>query len=136
MTVVWHDLECGGYAEDLALWRSLAAEYGGPVLDVGAGAGRVSLDLARLGYNVTALDLDPVLLAELARRAVGLDVETVVADAREFDLGRRFPLCVVPMQTIQLLGGRDGRERFLRCAHRHLEQDGAVAIAIAEMLEL
>ena len=24
MSVIWHDLECGAYAEDLALWRSLA----------------------------------------------------------------------------------------------------------------
>jgi len=136
MRVVWHDLECGAYTEDLALWRSLAAAHGDPVLDVGAGTGRVSLDLARLGYRVTALDVDPVLLAELARRAEGLEVETAVVDARDFDLGRRFRLCLVPMQTIQLLGGRRGRERFLRCAHQHLEQGGVLAIAIAEILEL
>ena len=45
--VMWHDIECGGYAEDFALWRELAAEAGGPVLDIGAGTGRVSIDLAR-----------------------------------------------------------------------------------------
>ena len=32
MTVIWHDVECGAYVEDLALWRSLAAEHGDPVL--------------------------------------------------------------------------------------------------------
>ena len=42
MSVIWHDLECGAYAEDLPLWRALAAEHGDPVLDVGAGTGRVS----------------------------------------------------------------------------------------------
>jgi precorrin-6B methylase 2 len=67
-TVVWHDVECGSYVEDLPLWRSLAAEYGDPVLDVGAGTGRVTLDLARAGYRVTALDRDPELLAALERR--------------------------------------------------------------------
>ena len=65
MSVIWHDIECGAYAEDLPLWRSLAAEYGDPVLDVGAGTGRVALDLARAGYRVTALDRDPELLAAL-----------------------------------------------------------------------
>jgi SAM-dependent methyltransferase len=136
MSVIWHDLECGGYAQDLALWRSLAGDYGDPVLDVGAGTGRVTLELACEGYRVTALDRDPELLAELARRAAELDVDTVLADARRFDLGRRFALCIVPMQTIQLLGGAEGRAPFLRHAKRHLLDGGILAVAISETLEL
>jgi SAM-dependent methyltransferase len=147
MSVIWHDLECGAYAEDLPLWRELAAEHGDPVLDVGAGTGRVALDLAHAGYHVTALDRDRELLEALAARALGRNVSmdavssqalvaTVVADAREFDLGERFPLIIVPMQTIQLLDGRDGRARFLACARRHLEPGGALAVAIAEALDL
>jgi SAM-dependent methyltransferase len=142
-TVVWHDVECGAYVEDLPLWRSLAASYGDPVLDVGAGTGRVALDLARAGYRVTALDRDPALIAELERRALGENsriarvISQVIADAREFNLGeRRFPLVIVPMQTIQLLGGPDGRAAFLRCARRHMTPGGALAVAIAEVLDL
>jgi SAM-dependent methyltransferase len=133
--------------EDLPLWRELAASYGDPVLDVGAGTGRVTLDLARAGYRVTALDSDPDLLSaledrlgrrsELLRPSSQASVTTVVADAREFDLGElRFPLAIVPMQTIQLLDGVDGRVRFLRCAHRHLTAGGVLAVAIAEALDL
>jgi SAM-dependent methyltransferase len=141
--VIWHDVECGSYAEDLPLWRSLAAEYGDPVLDVGAGTGRVTLDLARAGYRVTALDRDPDLIAELEarladNRRIAPDMcQAAVADAREFDLGeRRFPLVIVPMQTIQLLGGPDERASFLRCAHRHMTPGGTLAVAIAEVLDL
>jgi SAM-dependent methyltransferase len=146
MSVIWHDLECGSYAEDLPLWRSLAAEHGDPVLDIGAGTGRVALDLARAGYRVTALDRDPGLLNALEERVGSKSelfgpssqalVTTVVADARDFDLGKRFPLAIVPMQTIQLLGGAEGRARFLACSLRHLLPDGALAIAIAEALDL
>lgn len=137
MSVVWHDLECGSYVEDLALWRALAAEYGDPILDVGAGTGRVALELVRAGYRVTALDSDSELLGELSLRA-GEDaaLDTVLADAREFELGRLFALCILPMQTIQLLGGEDGRIAFLTCACQHLQPGGAVAVAIAETLEL
>jgi 2-polyprenyl-3-methyl-5-hydroxy-6-metoxy-1,4-benzoquinol methylase len=115
--VVWHDLECGAYRADLPLWLELAAQAAGPILDVGAGTGRVTLELARAGYAVTALDSAPALLAALCDRAGGLAVETVQADARSFELARRdYALCIVPMQTIQLLGDEDGRVRFLRRA--------------------
>jgi SAM-dependent methyltransferase len=135
LAALWHDLECGGYREDLPMWRSLAAETRGPVLDVGAGTGRVTLDLAAKGVAVVALDTEAALLAALEHRARGLQVATAVADARSFALERRFSLVVVPMQTLQLLGGRQGRGAFLRCAHAHLEPGGLVAAALADAMD-
>jgi SAM-dependent methyltransferase len=135
LDVVWHDLECGGYGDDLALWRELAGAHAGPVLDVGAGTGRVALDLARHGHAVVALDRDAALLAALRERTAGLPVATVEADARRFALGRRFALILVPMQTVQLLGGPEPRGRFLACARAHLDPGGLVAIALADALE-
>jgi SAM-dependent methyltransferase len=133
--VVWHDVECGAYAADLPLWRALAEAEPGPVLDVGAGAGRVALELARHGHDVCALDRDPALLAELAARAgaAGLDVRTKVADAAGFELpGPPFGLILVPMQTIQLLPGRAARAAFLASAREHLAAGGLVALALSE----
>jgi SAM-dependent methyltransferase len=133
--VVWHDVECGSYAADLDLWRELAAAAGGPVLDVGAGTGRVALPLAAAGHAVTALDLDPDLLGALRERAAaaGLEIDTVAADAAGFDLGgREFALVAVPMQTIQLLGDRAG---FFASARRALAPGGLVALALADAVE-
>jgi SAM-dependent methyltransferase len=133
--IIWHDVECGAYAADLTVWADLAAEHGDPILDVGAGTGRVTLDLARRGYRVTALDQDQVLLSELERRRDGLPIVSVHADARSFALVERFALIIVPMQTVQLLGGAAGRGAFLDCAARHLEPGGVLALAITEQLE-
>jgi SAM-dependent methyltransferase len=132
-TVVWHDVECGSYTADLPLWEELAAAGGGPVLDVGAGTGRVALHLARAGFAVTALDIDGDLLAELERRAraAGVHVDTIVADAADFDAGP-FALVAVPMQTIQLLPERAG---FFAAARRALAPGGLVALTIATELE-
>jgi SAM-dependent methyltransferase len=134
--VVWHELECGCYRADLPLWRKLVAAAAGPILDIGAGSGRVALDLARSGHDLTALDLSPVLLEGLRRRVVQERVETVCADARSFTLSRQdYGLCIVPMQTVQLLGGSSGRLAFLRCAAAHLRPGGLLACAIVSELE-
>jgi SAM-dependent methyltransferase len=136
-TVIWHDLECGAYREDLALWRRLARSADGPVLDLGAGTGRVSLDLARRGHRVIALDHDAELLAALQdrARAASLAVTTMLADARDFVVGESVSLGLVPMQTVQLLGGSADRLALLRCAHRALGPGGRLALAVADALE-
>jgi len=132
--VLWHDIECGSYTADLPLWRDLATGQDGPVLDVGAGTGRVACDLAARGHAVVALDADADLLAALRSRPHGGDVETVVADARSFALARVFELILVPMQTVQLLGV-PGRAAFLRAARAHLAPGGILACAIVEQFE-
>lgn len=55
----------------------------GRVLDVGAGTGFVSMMAARLGHQVTALDLSPEMLGRLSERATnaGLAVQTVEGTA-------------------------------------------------------
>jgi SAM-dependent methyltransferase len=138
--ILWHDLECGSYTADLPLWRELAdAHPDGPILDIGAGTGRVALELAATGRRVIALDRDPVLLAALARRAEQLDIDfqTVCADARTFALprGERVALCIAPMQTVQLLGGEPGRLGFLHRARAHLRPDGLLACAVLTEIE-
>ena len=137
--VIWHDVENGGYTADLPLWRALAEETGGPVLDLGAGTGRVALDLAAAGHEVHALDIDGELLAALRDRAAGRSggrVVTHVGDARGFDVGVRFPLVLAPMQTVQLLGGPAGRAGMLEAVRRPLAPGGLFAAAIAWVVEV
>jgi SAM-dependent methyltransferase len=131
--VLWHDVECGSYTADLPLWRELAAAAGGPVLDLGCGTGRVSLDLAAHGFDVTGLDSDPLLSSELVRRAIdrGLNVAVVVGDARAIELEGSFALVIAPMQLVQIVGGPDGRAGLLASARRHLAPGGRFAAAIS-----
>lgn len=132
--VAWHDVECGSYAADIALWRELADARGGPVLDVGCGTGRVALDLAVRGHAVVGVDSDPDLTGALAARARAgsLAVRAHAADARALALDGRFPLAILPMQVAQLLGGPDGRAAMLTALARHLEPGGLVAAALAD----
>jgi SAM-dependent methyltransferase len=74
---------------ELDAWRgalgSLLPPAPSRVLDVGAGTGFLSLLVAGLGHEVTALDLSPGMLAELQRKAgdAGLSVQAVLGPAHE-----------------------------------------------------
>jgi SAM-dependent methyltransferase len=135
--VAWHDVECASFTHDLPLWRELAEEQQGSVLDIGCGTGRVALDLASRGHAVAALDSDRELVRELARRARerGLRVETIAADARSFSLPRPFRLVIAPMQVVQLLGGAKGRAGFLASGRRALAPGGILAVALSDPAE-
>lgn len=131
-SVVWHDVECGGYAADLGLWEELAAGVEGPILDLGCGTGRVALRLARLGHEVLGLDRDAELLAAAQERGAGLPLTTAHADATAFYLRGELGLVLGPMQLIQMLSGEAERVACLTCVGRHLRPGARAAFAIVD----
>ena len=133
----WHDVECASYSADLELWRDLAEERGAPILDIGCGTGRVAFELAAQGHEVIGVDADPDLVAAFNGRVgeSGLNARAYAADARSLALERRFPLAILPMQVVQLLGGSEGRTAMLEATSRHLRPGGAIAIALADPFE-
>ena len=67
------------------LFRDNGVPAGGRVLDLACGVGRHSIELAKLGYRVTGVDISPAFIErarELAAEA-GVDVEFVVGDGRD-----------------------------------------------------
>jgi SAM-dependent methyltransferase len=131
---IWHDVECGAYGADLALWESMASAAGGRVLELGCGTGRVTLHLARRGYELVGLDCEEELLETLSGRAAGLAVQTVLEDACEFELDRPVALALAPMQVLQLLPDAIDREDCLRCVAAALQPGGRFAAAILERM--
>ena len=133
--VVWHDVECGAYSDDLAAWEELAAKHGGPILELGAGTGRVALHLARREFEVRAVELDAQLASVLRSRAdrERLPIEVEVGDARVADRsGGPYPLVIGAMQLLQLVGGAPGRAAVLARTAAALAPRGIAAFAIVE----
>jgi SAM-dependent methyltransferase len=132
--VIWNDVECGGYEADLTLWEELAARFGGPILELGCGSGRVTHRLAeKTSELVLGVDHDPDLVAAVwARAAHGHAGDAEVGDVRAFELAYEFRLALAPMQLIQLLPERADRTCCLACVADHLRPGGVAAFAILE----
>src|ERR1700733_13135797 len=86
-----YDLRNPCSADDI-LCLALAKRFGGPVLDLGCGTGRLARGLSGLGLEVTALDAAPAMLA----RARALDpagtIRYLDGDVRRLRLHRRYRL--------------------------------------------
>lgn len=125
------------YTEDLAFWRAAAARLGGPVLDLGAAAGRVAIPLARDGVEVWALDRSPAMLAELGRRlarepeAVAARVRPVTGDLARIDIPHRFRLVMVAMNTLQVLTEPADRVSCMAGVRRHMDDGGEFVFDVA-----
>jgi len=121
---------------DLGLYLALASRTGGPILEIAAGSGRVALPLVKAGYQVTAVDVDPAMLAraEQAGTQAGLEsrarLELVEANLIGLSLpgGARFRLAILAVNSILLLDTRDAQKAALETMARHLEPGGIAVV--------
>lgn len=133
--LIWHEVECGGYAADLPLWEELADATDAPIMELGCGAGRVTLHLAERGaYLVIGVDWDSDLVASVWERSGKLPGDAEIGDVRSFEFATKFSLVIAPMQLIQLLGDREDRIACLSCAFDCMLPGGRAAFAIVEDL--
>ncbi|HVW47113.1 MAG TPA: class I SAM-dependent methyltransferase [Solirubrobacterales bacterium] len=129
---IWHDVECGSYGADFEVWDELADRCGDPILELGAGTGRLAIHLARRGHRVIGLDYDEALIAAQAERAAGLPVTPLLGDARGFELPEPVALALAPMQLLQMLADRAERLACLGSIAAQLLPGGRVAAAMVE----
>jgi SAM-dependent methyltransferase len=53
---------------EVAFWKCCARKYGGPILEMGCGTGRILLPLAEMGYSVTGVDISFQMLKVLEQK--------------------------------------------------------------------
>jgi SAM-dependent methyltransferase len=123
--------------EDVAYYVDLAQHVGGPVLEYGAGNGRIAIPMARHGIEVVAVDHSLPMLADLRARlsveptSVRARVHTVRGDMRRVRIARRFPLVLATFNTVLHLYTRSDVERFLARVREHLAPRGRLVLDLA-----
>ncbi len=106
----------------------------GPILELAAGSGRITLPLLTLGRMVTALDLSEPMLSLLDARLVGPlrdRCRLVRGDMTDFALGDTFGAIVLGTTSISLLDAA-GRAGLFRAVRKHLADDGTLLMSTVE----
>jgi SAM-dependent methyltransferase len=98
-----------------------AVPAGAEILELGAGAGRITHRLLELGHSVVAVDESREMLALV------VGAETMLADIETLDLDRRFPVVVLASNFINHPDAARVRA-FLACCARHVEANGQVLL--------
>jgi SAM-dependent methyltransferase len=130
-----YDFSYADFTEDIDFYENLARAVDGPLLELGAGSGRVAIPLAQAGYAVVGIDTSASMLAQAERNLEGARLEKgslqlVDADMTSFDLRRRFGMVFVAANTFQhLLTTRD-QQACLKCAAAHLLPGGIFAMSV------
>jgi methylation protein MtfA len=133
---VYHDLSMRDAHEVQEIVRAVRA-VPGPVLDLAAGSGRLTLPLLALGREVTALDLSQDMLDLLADRLAQAPERlrgrcTVVrADMSRFRLPGRFGSVVLGTASISLLDA-DARPGLYTAVRAHLRPGGQFVVSTME----
>jgi SAM-dependent methyltransferase len=131
-----YDRWCAGVDHDIPFYVLACEEADGPIIELGAGSGRISVELARHGHRVIALDAAPAMLAEAEARARrhGVEdlLETVVGDLLDAPALEQGDRVLAPFRTFMHLRGDGERLRALRVAASLLAPGGQFIFDVFE----
>jgi len=114
---------------DVPFWLALAKREGGPIVEWGAGTGRIAVPLAGAGFDVTGVEVSERMIERGREKSEA--VEWVIGDMRSAKLGRRYGLAVCAFNSFLCLPSVDDALVFLRNAREHLEPGGLLGIEVS-----
>jgi SAM-dependent methyltransferase len=120
-----------GYRDDIPHYLRLAQDFGEPILELGAGTGRLSVALGRAGFRVEGIERSPDMLergeARVAEEAVSDRVRLRQGDMRRLRLDETFPLVVAAFNTLMHLYTLTDQDEALSTVAAHLAPGGTFA---------
>jgi ubiquinone/menaquinone biosynthesis C-methylase UbiE len=123
---------------DVDFYISCAREFGGPILELATGTGRVLWPIAEAGFDIVGIDISETMLAQARQKA---ENETSVTrervrlyqmDMTSFVIGELFRLAIVPFRAFHHLTMPDQQRRALDCINRSLVSNGHLVVDLLD----
>jgi len=115
--------------EDIFFWKRLASRYGGPILELGCGTGRILIPLAEAGYLITGFDINFQALVYLKNSlniALRKNISIFQSNMDRFHLGIDFSLIFLACNTWSTLDSETRLAALNKIAY-HLNPSGIFA---------
>ncbi len=95
-------------------------------LELGCGTGRLTIPLAKDGYDITGVDFTSSMLQTAKEKATraGLDIEFIEADMRTLNLPEKFDLIFIPFNSIHHLYKNEDLFNTFKVVRHHLKDGG------------
>lgn len=114
---------------DIPFWISLAQREGSPVVEWGAGTGRIAAQISKAGFDVTAVEISERMVGRGKSKSEAVD--WVCGDMRSAKLDKRYRLAVCAFNSFLCLTSLNDALAFLGNARDHLEPGGLLGIEVS-----
>jgi SAM-dependent methyltransferase len=133
----YYDAENAGFVEDFAAYSLLADRFGGPVLDVGCGTGRVAFQLVWQDVSVTGVDLSGQMLERARERArkQKINIALLEGDIRQMALDGPFNLAILTYNTFMHFLDHENQIAVLERLASLIRPGGGLALDIVNPIE-
>jgi SAM-dependent methyltransferase len=128
-----YDWEHDRYLADVDVHIGFARRFGGPLLELACGSGRLLAPLAQAGFAITGVDSSGPMLERARERLARLQLDVTLVQQRieQLQLENRFRTIILGLDSFGLLLTRDAQLATLRAARAHATHDGRLVLDLA-----
>ena len=128
-----YDWEHDRYLADIDVHLGFARRFGGPVVELACGTGRLLAPLAQAGFAVTGVDSSSAMLERARQRLARLGLAATLVEQRmeSLHLDERYRTIILGLDSFGLLVKRDDQLRALRAARAHATHDARLILDVA-----
>lgn len=106
------------------------------ILELCCGTGRLTIPIAKEGYNITGVDYTASMLNQAIAKAnkEQLSIDFVQEDIRTLDLGKRFDFIFIPFNSIHHLYKNEDLFKVLKIVKKHLQENGIFLLVVSILI--
>lgn len=123
----WYDYWLKDYTADRDYYSGFFSGFGGRVLELACGTGRLLIPIAESGVTIHGLDSSEDMLKVLQRKAASLNIKGIELHNQpmeDFSLPTKYDAVFIASGSFQLLTSSESALNSLKCIRDHLSVNG------------